>query len=153
GRVRSIVASPDGRTLAVLHQDDNAIALVDTVSGSARVLRGHQGPINTFTVSPDGRYVASGGADKTVWLWPIGPGEVRALRGHAGDIRNIVFSRDGRWLMSTAGEPVAARLFRVDGEDRHALIGPPDVVQRELSPDGSQVALVQRYGAVSLWSP
>jgi WD40 repeat protein len=53
-------------------------------------------------VSPNGRLVASGGADKAIHLWDTGTWRELspALTGHTGQIRALAFSPDGKMLAS-----------------------------------------------------
>jgi WD40 repeat protein len=74
------------------------------VSGGPEVtLRGHDGPVYLITFSPDGKILASGGADRVVRLWDLAAGRQRAaLTGHTGFIESAAFSPDGRTLATTA---------------------------------------------------
>ncbi len=64
-------------------------------------------------ISPDGRWVAAGGASGTVWLLSAETGAVLAvLRGHEGRVAALDFSPDGRWL-ATGGWDSLTRLWDV----------------------------------------
>lgn len=59
---------------------------------------GHQGYVNTVTVSPDGSLCASGGKDGITMLWELSDGK-HLYSLEAGDVVNaLVFSPNRYWL-------------------------------------------------------
>lgn len=92
-----LALSPDGRTLAhgfdpifrwAIHGGDQTIVLRDLSAGSSdapeempkadRLIGGHLGRITCVTFSPDGKFLATGGTDRVVYIWPVEPFVKRA---------------------------------------------------------------------------
>lgn len=127
--VAVLSASPDGRWLAaggggMFYRDDlvftgRNIYVWEIVEGEIPlqpkyVLRDHGSDINSLSFSPDGQWLASGGADCLTRLWNLASGATTlthvVLRGHEDAISAIAFSPDGRWL-ATAGKDAQCRLW------------------------------------------
>ncbi len=61
----------------------------------------HHKLIPSLAVSPDGRIVASGSADKTIKLWSVADGSLtKTLTGHDGEVTSVGITPDGRFLIS-----------------------------------------------------
>ncbi|KAJ3043542.1 cross-pathway control WD-repeat protein cpc2 [Rhizophlyctis rosea] len=67
---------------------------------------GHNGYINTVTISPDGSLCASGGKDGITYLWDLNEGK-HLYSLEAGDVINaLVFSPNRYWLCAATGSGI-----------------------------------------------
>jgi WD40 repeat protein len=69
----------------------------DEKVGLVRELRGHDGAVLCAAISPDGKLIVSGGADKTLRLWDAATGkEQTPLKGFKGPVRAVEFLPTGK---------------------------------------------------------
>jgi WD40 repeat protein len=67
---------------------------------------GHTAPVWCLAVSPNGRFLASGGDDRKVRIWEAESGKVlQVLGGRPWSVRHLAFSPDSRHLFVAPGTP------------------------------------------------
>lgn len=114
-------------------------------------------------ISSDGRYLVSGSRDKTVRIWSMTTGALEAtLRpplgaGNEGKIFAVALSPDGKTVAAagwTTSPDKSYSVYLFDRESRRYLRripGHSDIIYNlRFSPDGAQVAAVQRKGGLRI---
>jgi WD40 repeat protein len=62
---------------------------------------GHTQSITSLAISPDDKFILSGGADNMVHLWSADAGRLlKTYRGHSGSVSTIIFSNSGKYFLS-----------------------------------------------------
>jgi WD40 repeat protein len=75
--------------------------------------RGHELAVLGVDFSPDGKLLATAGADRTARLWDLkGGGEVATIRGHAAEVDSAAFSHDNKFL-ATASYDLTMKVWDV----------------------------------------
>jgi WD40 repeat protein len=81
------------------------------------ILPGHNARVRGLAYSPDGRLLASCGADRTFRLWDLATGEERVVvRRFERTVYGVAFSLDGRFLVSSgwlANSVIAIRAYEI----------------------------------------
>ena len=73
---------------------------------------GHDGMIHDAAFSPDGRYLATAGADRVAQIWDLNAGLVVRRLPHPHEVKVLVWGPQGQ--MVTAGRDGAARLWDLE---------------------------------------
>lgn len=122
-----------------------------------RVLTSGQQQVFGVAYHPDGRQVASSGADGTIRIWAPDAsgafaGQPKVLRGHTGYVWSPVFSGDGRWLAACGVDGIVTVWDLTTDGPPVTLRGHGGVVSNvSFSPDARRVAGAGDDGGVRVW--
>lgn len=113
---------PDGQRIALFGA--GPVAYRDVRTGRAAGLGPDHGAwVRALRVSADGRWLATGGADRAVKVWDLASGALLAtLAGHEDAISDVDFSPDGALVASAAGDGTVRLWRRASGEPLAQLV-------------------------------
>jgi RNA polymerase sigma factor (sigma-70 family) len=158
-QVCAVDFSPDGTAVAVGDDRGRAVVIPSWKTGGAEpgvcIDERHEGTVKAVRFAPDGRTVASAGADGVIRLWAPNTGQVlHTLAGHRGPVHALAFAPDGKMLAS-AGEDGTVRLWGLTAgalrRTCYAHTGP--VRALAFSTDGKVLASAGMDRRVLLWRP
>jgi len=114
-----------------------------------RIFSGHEGYVNSVSISADGKRLASGSDDKTVRLWDTETGkEIQRFVGHEGSVRSVSLSADGKRLAYSSGDKTV-RLW--DTETGRLLAVYPvqdDSLAIQFSQNNREIYVADKGGAI-----
>lgn len=161
--VSGLAFDPDGSRLATCGGDGFVRVWTVAENGNLTPLMKFEGqvkpgtssgysPVTAVAFSPDGRFIASCGADQIVHVWDVQTkGETRGLRAHTDWVTAVAFSPDGRYLASV-GVDKAARIFELTQQDTAPPPGHTQTVRAvAVSPDGRFAATASTDKTIKVW--
>ena len=117
---------------------------------SCMTLHGHDGW--ELGVSPDGRWIVSGGQDDTVKVWDAATGaEVMTLRGHKGQVVTAAFSPDGHRIVSGSRDQTLKIWDTKSQKELLTLAGHDGTAGALFSPDGKWIISGSFDKTIRVW--
>jgi WD40 repeat protein len=106
-------------------------------------IKGHTNVIHAVAFSPDGKWIATGSADKTIRIWNAATGERKDRISHTDPIYCLSFSPDGKTLASGGADKAITLWDVASGEKKKTLkeVSSAAVAWIRFAPDGRTLAV------------
>jgi hypothetical protein len=116
-------------------------------------LRGHNGAVRGMAFNPDGKRLASAGADRLMKVWDLSTAnEIGSLRVPTTALHAVAFSPDGTCLASAALDQTIELRNTANGASRATLRGHTgEIFALCFSPDSSRIASGSWDRTVRVW--
>ena len=157
GKVNALHFSADGATLVVaagITGIDGVAELYSVATGQKLVrFEGHRDAVQDAELSPDGRWLATAGYDRSIRLWKVADHSlVWSNSVHNGAVFDLAFDPSGTVLASASADQTV-KLWRVrDGLRLDTLNQPQGDLNRVLfTPDGQHVLAVGADRRIHQW--
>lgn len=114
---------------------------------------GHLDSIYALAISPDKKYLASAGVDKTIIIWDIAKGkQLYSLKGHSQWIFSLDFNNDGYLLASGSADGTVKIWDVVRGiKIEEISLQPFEIKCVAFSSDGNTLAVAGEDKVIKLW--
>lgn len=155
---RVLLAACADRRAAVWSLDDKEATVRNVSAVPGKLACPHEaGWVRCLDVSPDGKWIATGGSDRKlrVWAWADGkpaPLPAREVEAHAGWVEAVAFSPDGKHLVTGGADSVVNVWTAADLTPVKALGGHTNFL-RDVAwvPDGSGFVTGAEDGRLLVW--
>lgn len=154
---RFLFAACADRRIAVWNLDDKETTVKNLTGVPGTLACPHEaGWVRCLDVSPDGKWVATGGSDRKLKLWAWADGKpaqkpTHEVEAHAGWVEVVAFSPDGTRLV-TGGADFAVKVWNADLSPLKTLTGHTNFVRDAAwTPDGSAFVTGAEDGKLLVW--
>jgi WD40 repeat protein/uncharacterized caspase-like protein len=152
--ISQIQVSQDDTLLISTTKGDSKIKLwdLDSENDVVDVFEGHQGGVNSIVLSKNGKFLVSGGEDKTVKIWDTKTKKIVAtLKGHTDSIKTVAVTFDNKYIAS-AGYDKTIKIWNLQGKllqsiEAHNLA----ITDLQFTTDGQTLASASWDNTIKLW--
>jgi WD40 repeat protein/DNA-binding SARP family transcriptional activator len=153
GSVRSVVFSPDGKTLASASTDGSVLFWDETAHPASGPSLAQADRVTALAFAPDGSRIASAAEEINVMPWHGATGQPTTLASQGVLVTSLAFSPDGKRLASGMADNSIILWDTATGQPiGQPLKGHTDwVYSVAFSPDGKRLASGSKDRSIILW--
>jgi WD40 repeat protein len=156
GGIFDLDFAPDGKVLVSAGGIPDSRVIVWNVENLQieHTLEEHGGDVHSLAISPDGRFVVSGGVDRRVFLWDLSTGEVlQRLSGYGDVIYGLAHSPTGTLVAAACGGDGYVMFWDVEGTQAPSRLVDRgvEVLRVSFSPNGGLLAESNNQHEVVIW--
>lgn len=133
GNIADVAFSPNGdwlvsaggevsdKNLSTSKKERYSLKLWNLEGKLLQTLSGHEEPVTSVSVGPDGKMLVSGSRDNTVKLWHAEGKLLNTFEGHSDWVLDVAFHASGQMVASASADRTA-RLWNVEGQQLQSFL-------------------------------